>query len=364
MFFKKIDTLSPKITLFFFNQTSHSNIISGILTLIIYLIYIICLIYFSLDLILHRNETSNFYNRTIKDAGISSENIVGQIMLLADRKDELKDAVKLFEEGFGKVGDKRNAFAFFQTGDMKGQWQEVVHEYEQFAKQVEITLSGQGWDFKNLKPEQIQALTMGISDMMTEAGLSVDDVKEKLQLLCKERWNIIIDDNTAEEKAKVSALKAELDKLVGNGNKDRKFSINIGTETNFFEVVEAIQKGYKNAKEVIEKAPPILVRLGLKVDIANIDELKDEDIDKLAGNNPVKRVVLEALRNAQRQVKDAMTASKAWGFSLDDSKKKTGGGGKKSTSGSSEDKDAKELRERVRVLREAAEAYKYWKKQV
>jgi hypothetical protein len=72
MFFKKIDTLSPKITLFFFNQTSHSNIISGILTLIIYLIYIICLIYFSLDLILHRNETSNFYNRTIKDAGIFS----------------------------------------------------------------------------------------------------------------------------------------------------------------------------------------------------------------------------------------------------------------------------------------------------
>lgn len=314
---------------------------------------------------LNAAKANEAFSKAIKDAGISSENIVGQIMLLADRKDELKDAVKLFEEGFGKVGDKRNASAFFLTGEMKGQWQEVKDEYEQFAKQVEITLSGQGWDFNNLKPEQIQALTMGIADMMTEAGLSVDDVKEKLQLLCKERWNFIIDDNTAEESAKVSALKAELDKLVGNGNKDRKFSINIGTETNFFEVVEAIQKGYKNAKEVIEKAPPILVRLGLKVDIANIDELKDEDIDKLAGNNPVKRVVLEALRNAQRQVKDAMTASKAWGFKLDEPKK-SGSGQKKSGSGQKAYKDefAKRWDERIRIMKEAYSWYDKWEKKV
>ena len=311
---------------------------------------------------LNAAKANKEYSEAIEKAGISSENIVGQIMLLADRKDDLKEAVKLFEEGWGKVGDKRDAIAFFQTGEMKGQFEELKSEYEEFAKQVEITLSGQGWDFKNLKPEQIQALSMGISDLMTEAGLSVDQVKEKLQLLCQARWGIIIDDNIAEEKAKVSAMKAELDKLVSNGDKDRKFSIEIGTSTNFFEVVDAINKGYKKAKEIIEKAPPILVRLGLKLDITKAGELTDEQINQLAGNDPVKRAVLEALRMAQRQVNDAMAASKAYGFNLEEPKHKRASGRKKS--GSQEDKDAKTLRERIRILKEAADAYKYWKDEV
>ncbi len=72
MFFREIDILSPKLTLFYFNQKSHSSIISGILTLIIYCMCVISIIYFSLDLILHKNETSYFYNRIIKDAGLFS----------------------------------------------------------------------------------------------------------------------------------------------------------------------------------------------------------------------------------------------------------------------------------------------------
>ena len=72
MFFRKIDILSPKLTLFYFNQNSHSSIISGIFTLIIYFIYVMFIIYFSLDLIFHKNETSYFYNRIINDAGIFS----------------------------------------------------------------------------------------------------------------------------------------------------------------------------------------------------------------------------------------------------------------------------------------------------
>ena len=74
MFFKKLDCLSPKITLYFFNQKSHSNILGGILTLITYFCYIITLAYFSLDIIIHDNATSFFYNRIIEDAGIFSFN--------------------------------------------------------------------------------------------------------------------------------------------------------------------------------------------------------------------------------------------------------------------------------------------------
>ena len=70
MFIKKIDFLSPKLTLHFFNLYSHSSIISGILTLITYFLYLLAFTYFLFDLFLRENGTSFFYNRIIDDAGI------------------------------------------------------------------------------------------------------------------------------------------------------------------------------------------------------------------------------------------------------------------------------------------------------
>ena len=69
MFLKKIDFLSPKLTLHFFNLYSHSTIISGIFTLITYSLYIIAFTYFLFEFILRKNATSFFYNRIIDDAG-------------------------------------------------------------------------------------------------------------------------------------------------------------------------------------------------------------------------------------------------------------------------------------------------------
>ena len=69
MFLKKIDFLSPKLTLHFFNLYSHSSIISGILTLITYFLYLLSFIYFLLEIFLRENGTSFFYNQMIEDAG-------------------------------------------------------------------------------------------------------------------------------------------------------------------------------------------------------------------------------------------------------------------------------------------------------
>ena len=50
MIFKKIDMLSPPITLFFKGDNSHSSIFSGILTIVAYIIIVIFGVYYSLIL--------------------------------------------------------------------------------------------------------------------------------------------------------------------------------------------------------------------------------------------------------------------------------------------------------------------------
>ena len=69
MFLKKFDYLSGPLTFFFNNYNSHPSIISGIMTIIIFLICIILTLYLSLDFIFKRNPNSYTYNRVIYDVG-------------------------------------------------------------------------------------------------------------------------------------------------------------------------------------------------------------------------------------------------------------------------------------------------------
>jgi len=85
MFFKNIDLISPNLTLFFKGYLSHSNIFSGILTILIYLISIFSIIYFSLDIICRLNPTVYFYNKTIIDSGnflLNSDSIFHYVSIL------------------------------------------------------------------------------------------------------------------------------------------------------------------------------------------------------------------------------------------------------------------------------------------
>ena len=69
MFLKKLDFLSPDITLYHKGDHSHSSWMSGILSLIQVAIMIFVTIYYSLDLINHREPKSYFYYRFIENAG-------------------------------------------------------------------------------------------------------------------------------------------------------------------------------------------------------------------------------------------------------------------------------------------------------
>ena len=69
MFLKKLDLLSPSITLYTNGHLSHSSIFSGIFTLVTYSILLAMGVYFALDIIQRNNPTAFYFNRYAEDAG-------------------------------------------------------------------------------------------------------------------------------------------------------------------------------------------------------------------------------------------------------------------------------------------------------
>ena len=71
MLLKNIDILSPQITLFYKGSRTHSSIISGILTIIAFILIVSCLINYALDLFNRRKEIPKVatFNMFIDDSG-------------------------------------------------------------------------------------------------------------------------------------------------------------------------------------------------------------------------------------------------------------------------------------------------------
>lgn len=287
---------------------------------------------------LNAAKQNKAFKQAIEEAGISSENTAGQIALLATEQGKYSDAVKNFRKTYDDLTHRGASQPFFLTGEVLGAWKEVEEEFNEVADNIEKSLTAQGWDFKNLKPEQIQALAMGLAEAFTQAGSDVDACKEKIMQLCKTRWNVTVDAKTAQAAAEISAIERQLDKLVG-----RKFSVNIGTSTNFFDIVDNIQKAYKTAREQLNMAPPILLHFGIKMSTTAIGKLSDKDISRLAGGNFLKEMLLKAVQQAQKTVEDSLSFANAYGVKLEEPKQK---GEKKSKSkgGSKADKELENAR--------------------
>ena len=69
MIIKKLDWISPPITLYFKGEGQHSSIFSGILSIIVYILILILGVYYTLDFINRKSPKAYFYNKYIKDAG-------------------------------------------------------------------------------------------------------------------------------------------------------------------------------------------------------------------------------------------------------------------------------------------------------
>ena len=69
MLLKKLDFLSPEITLYFKGRHKHSSILSGLITIISYVIILVSIIYYTLEFIDRGNPIIYYFNRYIEDAG-------------------------------------------------------------------------------------------------------------------------------------------------------------------------------------------------------------------------------------------------------------------------------------------------------
>ena len=69
MFLKKLDMLSPSITLYYKEESQHSSIFSGILSIIAYTLVTIGGFYYGLEFINKESPKAYFFNRYIEDAG-------------------------------------------------------------------------------------------------------------------------------------------------------------------------------------------------------------------------------------------------------------------------------------------------------
>ena len=69
MWLKKLDWLSPPITLFYKGEGSHVSIYSAILSIIAYTIVVVATFYYALNFINRADPKAYFFNRYIEDAG-------------------------------------------------------------------------------------------------------------------------------------------------------------------------------------------------------------------------------------------------------------------------------------------------------
>ena len=98
MIFKKLDMLSPPITLFFKGDNSHSSIFSGILTIVAYVIIFIFGVYYSLEFIQKKNPSGFFFDRYTEDSGeytLNSSSIFHYIELRYSSNNNLLSPIDL-----------------------------------------------------------------------------------------------------------------------------------------------------------------------------------------------------------------------------------------------------------------------------
>ena len=69
MIIKEIDFLSPPVTFYHKGSLSHSSLISGLLSALAFLVILCFGVFYSLDLINHKNPTAFYFNRFTEDAG-------------------------------------------------------------------------------------------------------------------------------------------------------------------------------------------------------------------------------------------------------------------------------------------------------
>ena len=239
---------------------------------------------------------------------------------------------------------------------------EAEHELDNWAKGFQRTMeSSFGYDFSSLTEKQFANVRQQIWDFSNSEELATLDetTKKWVREYLGNKWGITFSVEDEQALEEVDEIKKRLDEVV-NGD----WQIDIKGATNIDDVISKIQKGYKSAKEWIESAPPMLIKLGITS--TNGAQLwSDEFIRQKANGDPIAQQILEETRKQATVLSQALTAHNTLGIPLESPTKKKGG---KNGSGSGhkayKDEFAKRWDERIRIMKEAYDWYEKWEKKV
>ena len=247
------------------------------------------------------------------------------------------DADRLNESFFGYLGNKKTA----------------MDELDQFIDNTEERLKEKGYDFsKELAPEQVGALLKMSKDWLEkhpEWENIYSEIKEKLE----GRWPIKIEpDTSAVDEGLPQWMQDIQDELDGTG-------ITLTADMSMEQIFDAMKKGYDTAQTAIDKLGPLAFNVGLKLDNITAESIAKYGTVGSADYNPELYAGLSELLKNIGVNKTIDTAGKKRGW--DFGKLKKNGTPKKEKENQ---EAAKAVREQVRVIKEAADAFQYWREKV
>lgn len=248
-----------------------------------------------------------------------------------------QDALDLNESFFGYLSKKN----------------EAMKELDQFIENTETRLKEKGYDFsKELAPEQVGALLKMSKDWL-ERHPEWENIYGVIEKKLEHRWPIKFEPDA-------SPIEEELPEWMQKLQKELdKTGIKLTATMSMEQIVDEMKKAYDKAQTTINKLGPIALQAKV-----NIQGLTDEDIEEY--NNPLSFKYNPELYNTLKQLKGANdaksqvdAAAKKRGLKLEGMKKD---GTHKAEKQNQE--NAKAVREQVRIIKEAADAFEYWREKV
>ena len=243
------------------------------------------------------------------------------------------------------------------AANVEAQKATMMADLETFYVQLQADLETKGIKIGSMSEAQQQALLLGYKDKLSSIqGLSEETANFLMKEFAK-RFGIEIDVDDEKFRVKEKEIIRILKEL-----SESDWNVEMNFATNVKDVIDEAQKQYKAAKEYFEKVKPIMLKLGVEFEAGKM--LTDEQIEAAVAKADPKardfiRQALKGVNEATKVYNNAMNASKAGGFSLEDNKKKKTPGERKS-----EDKDARRLREIVKLYKDAYDWYGKYEKQV
>lgn len=119
MFISKFDLITPPIGLHFRGKGSHSSIVSGIITLLAYIIIVYFAFRYSLEYVKKKKPTAYYVNRHVEDAGIyifNSTSFFHYIFLTNKRSREI---IEFDFDSFRIIGFTNKLYATFMNTNAK-----------------------------------------------------------------------------------------------------------------------------------------------------------------------------------------------------------------------------------------------------